>query len=181
MLLMLISKTAFAQGMPVYDNTNFIALGKSLIESAKQTSQLLKTVSYLQEQKERLEQVSSVIRQVRAVQEIVENNQELMSRIDTDLREILSSPYIRPHEVELIAGSFEAAVSLAMEDMQLMQQLLTSNLLSMSDAERLALLEVQKQRSRALLTELELRTRRYRSIISFRQFSQQVNSRETAY
>ena len=33
---------AISQGMPVYDNTNFISLAKSLIESAKQTSQLLK-------------------------------------------------------------------------------------------------------------------------------------------
>ena len=32
-----------AQGMPVYDNTNFISLAKQLIESAKQTSNLLKT------------------------------------------------------------------------------------------------------------------------------------------
>ena len=34
------------QGMPVYDNTNFITLGKQIIESAKQTSELLKTVEF---------------------------------------------------------------------------------------------------------------------------------------
>jgi len=38
---------ATAQGMPVYDNTNFITLGKQIIESAKQTSELLKTVEFL--------------------------------------------------------------------------------------------------------------------------------------
>ena len=37
---------ATAQGMPVYDNTNFITLGKQIIESAKQTSELLKTVEF---------------------------------------------------------------------------------------------------------------------------------------
>ena len=41
-----------AQGMPVYDNTNFISLAKQLIESAKQTSNLLKTVEFLKQQKE---------------------------------------------------------------------------------------------------------------------------------
>ena len=35
---------ATAQGMPVYDNTNFVSLVKSLVESAKQTSNLVKTV-----------------------------------------------------------------------------------------------------------------------------------------
>ena len=43
-----------AQGMPVYDNTNFISLAKQLIESAKQTSNLLKTVEFLKQQKERI-------------------------------------------------------------------------------------------------------------------------------
>jgi len=46
MLLILVSATGthiMAQGMPVYDNTNFISLTKSLIESAKQTSELPRT------------------------------------------------------------------------------------------------------------------------------------------
>ncbi len=54
-----------AQGMPVYDNTNFISLAKSLIESAKQTSQLLKTVEFLKTQKENIEQVNEVIKQLK--------------------------------------------------------------------------------------------------------------------
>ena len=37
---------ATAQGMPVYDNTNFISMTKSLLESAKQTTELLKTVEF---------------------------------------------------------------------------------------------------------------------------------------
>ena len=45
---------ATAQGMPVYDNTNFISMTKSLLESAKQTSELLKTVEFLKEQKDKI-------------------------------------------------------------------------------------------------------------------------------
>jgi len=58
---------ATAQGMPVYDNTNFVSLAKQLIESAKQTSELPKTVEFLKQQKERIEQVSNVIQQLDAV------------------------------------------------------------------------------------------------------------------
>jgi len=49
-LTLYLSGRVTAQGMPVYDNTNFISLAKQLVESAKQTSQLLKTVEFLQQQ-----------------------------------------------------------------------------------------------------------------------------------
>ncbi len=44
-IAVLFSLNIKAQGAPVYDNTNFVSLVKSLIESAKQTSQLVKTVT----------------------------------------------------------------------------------------------------------------------------------------
>ena len=52
-LFFLMPAGAACQGMPVYDNTNFISFAKSLVESAKQTSQLLKTVQFLKTQKEK--------------------------------------------------------------------------------------------------------------------------------
>jgi acetolactate synthase-1/2/3 large subunit len=63
--------------MPVYDNTNLISFTKSLIESAKQTSQLLKTVEFLKTQKENIEKVNNAIKQLKAVQELAKNNQKL--------------------------------------------------------------------------------------------------------
>lgn len=48
-LVILLPTSSMGQGMPVYDNTNFISLAKQLVESAKQTSQLLKTVEFLKE------------------------------------------------------------------------------------------------------------------------------------
>ena len=96
-----LSGRATAQGMPVYDNTNFVSLVKTLVESAKQTTQLLKTVEYLKHQKENLEQVNSVIRQLKAVREIGNNNSRLIKVMQNELRSILSSPYIKPEEVTL--------------------------------------------------------------------------------
>ena len=52
---------ASAQGLPVYDNTNFITLGKQIIEAAKQTQNLIKTVEFMKEQKDRIEKVSNVV------------------------------------------------------------------------------------------------------------------------
>ena len=39
----LMPKDASAQGMPVYDNTNFISLVKQLLESGKQTAEMIKS------------------------------------------------------------------------------------------------------------------------------------------
>ena len=181
MLLALLNQGSRSQGMPVYDNTNFISLAKSLIESAKQTSQLLKTVEFLNEQKQRLEQVSNVIKQVKAVQEIINNNQELVSVVQNDLKEILNSPFIKAEEIERITASFYSIIDLAMQDMNFMQQLLTNNLLNMTDAERLAILEAQKERSREMVAEIGLRTKRYKTIISFREMQDRINNREIKF
>lgn len=170
-----------AQGMPVYDNTNFLALGQQLIESAKQTSQLLKAANFLKEQKERIEKVSSIIKQLKAVREIIENNQRLYETVENDLRDILNSPYIRPDEVDRISDSFNSLVARALEDLGFMQELLTNNYLNMTDAERLEILEAQRMRSREMASEIELKKRRYHLIIDFRKATEAINSRETQY
>lgn len=170
-----------AQGMPVYDNTNFLALGQSLIESAKQTSELLKTVKFLKEQKERIEEVSSIVKQLKMVREIIENNQQLYETVQEDLREILTSPYIRSDEVELISESFNSLIENALSDLEFMQDLLTSNFLNMTDAERMAILEEQRLRSREMIHEIALKKRRYSAIIEFRQVKESINSRATNY
>lgn len=181
LLLIVMGQGLRAQGMPVYDNTNFIALGKSLIESAKQTSQLLKTVKFLREQKERLEQVSNILKQLRVVQEIIENNERLFNLVQADLKEILNSPYIRPEEISRISESFNSIIESSLADLNFMQELLTSNYLSMTDAERLVILETQKERSREMVAEIQLKKKRYQTIINFRKLQYKINSREINY
>lgn len=170
-----------SQGMPVYDNTNFIALGKSLIESAKQTSELLKTVKFLKEQKEKIEQVNSVLKQLKMVREITQNNQELFDMVRDDLAEIINSPFIKADEVEKVSDSFNSLIEIALEDLNFMQGILTSNFLNMTDAERILLLEEQKIRSRQMVDELKRKKRRYDQVIEFRKVHQKINQRETGY
>lgn len=167
-----------AQGLPVYDNTSFIALAQSLIEGAKQTSELLKTVNFLKEQKQRVEQVSNAIKELQAVREIVQNNQRLYDMVQNDLREVLNSQYIKPEEIDRVSESFTSIIEGSVDDLNFMQTLLTSNHLSMADGERLQALEAQRSRSREMLAEIRLKKRRYTSIISFREAQSKLNNRE---
>ena len=178
LLFVLAGQGVRAQGMPVYDNTNFITLGKTLIESAKQSAQLLKTVNFLKEQKDKIEQVNNVLKQLKAVDEIVENNQQLFRTVQNDLREILNSPFIKAEEIDRISESFNSIIDRSLEDLNFMQQLLTSNYLNMTDSERLLILEEQKERSREMVAEIQLKTKRYRTIISFREMQSKINNRE---
>lgn len=170
-----------AQGMPVYDNTNFLALGQQLIESAKQTSQLLQTVKFLQEQKERIEQVSQVIQQLKTVREIISNYEELYDTVRGDLQEILGSPYIYGDEVGVISESFNSLMDTARQDLEFMQDLLTSNYLEMTDSERLELLEAQRRRSREMIQEISLKKKRYLHIIEFRKIKESINGRPSQF
>ncbi len=174
-------KNAFSQGMPVYDNTNFVSLVKSLVESAKQTANLVKTVNFLKAQKENIEKVNSVIRDLKAVREIGRNNERLITVMQNDLRAILNSPYIKPEEVTRVSESFSAVVGNSLETMAFIDEILSSDHLKMSDAERAAVLKQKEIESKEMLNDVQLKTKRYNDIISFRKMQDKMNNRETAY
>lgn len=176
--LLLLPGGATSQGMPVYDNTNFVSLVKQLVESAKQTSQLIKTVDFLKQQKENLEKVNNVLNQLDAVSGLIENQQELQQMVQNDLSEILSSPYITTQEANKITASFQSIVDQAQISLDYVQQILSSDFLKMDDGQRAEVLQAQEQQSRERVAEVEAKTRRYKQIISFRKLQDKVNNRE---
>jgi hypothetical protein len=180
-LFFLMQKKANAQGMPVYDNTNFVSLVKSLVESAKQTTQLIKTVEFLKQQKENLEKVNTVVRQLKAVREIGHNNQRLISVMQSDLQDILSSPYIKPEEINRVTNSFNSIIDNSLETMDFIDQVLSSDFLKMSDAERARVLKQKELESIEMVSTISLKTKRYRDIISFRKMQDKINNRETGF
>lgn len=179
--ILLSSSHIVAQGMPVYDNTNFISLAKQLIESAKQTSNLLKTVDFLKKQKERIEQVSNVIQQLDAVGKLIQNNGQLFNMVQGDLQNILNSPYIKPEEINRITDSFNEIIERSMESVEYVNQILTSDYLKMTDAERATVLKEYERQSNEMVTEVESKTRRYKEIISFRKMQDRINNRDGEY
>ena len=172
---------AACQGMPVYDNTNFISFTKSLIESAKQTSQLLKTVQFLKTQKENIEKVNNVIKQLKAVREMARNNQRLFNIVQDDLREILNSPYIKHDEVNRVSESFNSIIENSLYGLEYIDQILSSDNLKMTDAERAEVLKDMELKSKEMVAEIEAKTKRYREIIAFREMQDKINNRETNY
>ena len=172
---------AVCQGMPVYDNTNFISLAKQLIESAKQTSNLIKTVEFLKQQKENIEKVNNVIKQLKAIQELYKNNQRLYQIVQSDLREILNSPYIKADEVERVSESFNAIIENSLESLDYIDQILSSGSLKMTDGERAAVLKEKELESKEMVAEIESKTRRYKEIIAFRKMQDIINNRESEF
>ena len=180
-MALLLPGGATAQGMPVYDNTNFISLAKSLIESAKQTSQLLKTVQFMKDAKESIEKVTNVVRQLKAVQEIANNHQQLFNVLQNDLNDILSSPYIKVEEVNAITNSFNAIVESSLDTVDFIDEVLSSDYLKMTDAERAEILKTKERESAEMVAEINQKTKRYQDIISFRKMQDKINNRATSY
>lgn len=181
MVILLLPSDATAQGMPTYDNTNFISLVKQLLESGKQTAQMIKSVQFLKDAKESIEKVSSVVQQLRAVEEIALNNQRLINVMQNDLQDILNSPYIKPEEVTRVAESFNSIVQNSLDTVDFMGEILSSDNLKMSDAERAAVLKEKELESKQMVSNIQTKTRRYKDIISFRKMQDKVNNRETEY
>ena len=180
-ILLIPNGHSVAQGMPVYDNTNFITLGKQIIEAAKQTKNLIKTVEFMKQQKERIEKVSNVIKQLKAVRELARNNERLFNVVRDDLRDILNSPYIKPEEITKVSESFNAIIDNSLEDLQFVEQILSSDFLKMTDAERATVLKEKEMRSKEMVAEIERKTKRYNDIISFREMQAVINGRKTNY
>ncbi|MHA7831806.1 MAG: conjugal transfer protein [Flagellimonas sp.] len=170
-----------AQGMPVYDNTNFLSLGKQLIESAKQTAELLKMVDELNAVREKIEKVNNAVKQYQAVRDITQNNEQLFEMVRDDLREILNSPYIHGDEVETISNAFNGIIEHSLGQLEFMGQVLSSDFLNMTDAERLAILEAQRKESQAMLADIQMKKRRYDMVISFRKFQVLIKDRKLNY
>jgi hypothetical protein len=178
---LLFSLNMKAQGMPTYDNTNFVSLIKQLVESGKQTAQMIKSVQFLKDAKEAIEKVSSVVQQLRAVEEIAKNNQRLIQVMQNDLQDILNSPYIKPEEVTRIAESFDAIVQNSLDTIEFMGEILSSDNLKMTDAERAEVLKEKELESKEMVSNIKTKTKRYKDIISFRKMQDKVNNRETNY
>src|SRR6056297_3071144 len=107
-----------AQGVPVYDNTNFISLVKQLFESAKQTTEMIKTVQFLKDAKETIEKVNNAVQQYEAVREINQNNTALVNMVRRDLRDILNSPYIRPNEIDAVSNAFNSIIEGSLQNLE---------------------------------------------------------------
>lgn len=180
-LTLLLPAGAVCQGMPVYDNTNFVSLVKQLVEAGKQTAEMLKVVEHMREVKEKIEKVNNAVRQYRAVREITRNNQELLEMVNRDLREILNSPYIEPHEIDAVSSSFELIIENSLDNLDFMGQVLSSDFLNMTDAERLDILEEQRTASQKMVADIQFKNKRYRMVISFRELQDRINNRETKY
>lgn len=180
-IALLFSLNIKAQGMPTYDNTNFISLIKQLIESGKQTSNIIKTVQFMKKAKENIEKVNDVVKQLKAVREIGRNNQRLIDVLQDDLRDILDSPYIKPDEVARVSQSFTAIVENSLDTMDFIDEILSSDYLKMSDAERAEILKQKELESKEMVSNITIKTKRYKDIISFRKMQDKVNNRETEY
>ncbi|RYC50402.1 conjugal transfer protein [Flagellimonas olearia] len=172
---------ATAQGMPVYDNTNFISLGKQLIESAKQTAELLKMVDELNAVREKIEKVNNAVKQYQAVKDITRNNEQLFEMVRDGLREILNSPYIHGHEVETISNTFNGVIEHSLGQLEFMDQVLSSDVLNMTDAERLEILKAQREASQGMVADIQLKKRRYDRVISFRKMQALIKERNLNY
>ena len=180
-LILMLNARGACQGVPVYDNTNFISFVKSLLESGKQTANLMKTVKFLKKQKENIDKVNNVIKQLKAVKELAKNNQKLFDMVQGDLREILNSPYIKPDEVTRISDSFNAIIENSLEGLDYIDQILSNDNMKMTDAERAQVLKEKELQSKEMVAEIEAKTRRYREIIAFREMQDKINNRETNY
>src|SRR5690606_41594016 len=98
-----------------------------------------------------------------------------------ELRDILNSPFIKPEEITRISDSFNAIIDTSLDNLDFIDQILSSDYMKMSDAERASILKDKEVQIKEMVAEITKKTERYRDIISFRKMQDKINNRETAY
>ena len=68
-----------------------------------------------------------------------------------DLRDILNSPFIKPDEVTRISDSFDAILENSIAAMEYIDQILSSDNMKMTDAERAAVLKEKELESKEMV------------------------------
>ena len=131
--------------------------------------------------REKIEKVNNAVRQYQAVRDITKNNEELFEMVGDDLREVLNSPYIHGDEVEVITNAFNGIMEHSLNQLEFMEQVLSNDFLNMSDAERLEILEGQREASQRMLADIKLKKRRYDMVISFRKMQTLIKDRKLNY
>ena len=164
-----------SQGMPVYDNTSFIALGQQLFAMAQQTGEVIKTVNFLKEQKERIEQVSNAINDFNTVARLIERNQDIYRMLNVDVRGLIQSPLVKDYEAERLIGRVNKLYELSLQDIQLVKKILQSNFLKMEDTERMKELRDAEKRADETVDNLKSDVKRYQNIIDMREFQKKVD------
>ncbi|MGB6152273.1 MAG: conjugal transfer protein [Pricia sp.] len=181
LFVMVIGAKGSAQGIPVYDNVGFISLVKQIFESAKQTSEMIKTVKFMKQAKEAIDKVNDAVKQYEAVKEITANNEALVDMVSRDLKGILNSPYIHRDEVDAVSNAFNTIIDGSLRNLEFMNQVLSNDFLKLNDGERLAILEKHRDASQKMVADITLKNKRYKMIISFREMQDKITNRETNY
>lgn len=181
LLVIAIGAKGSAQGIPVYDNVSFISLVKQIFESAKQTTEMIKTVNFMKQAKEAIDKVNDAVKQYEAVKEITANNEALVNMVRSDLRGILNSPYIHRDEVDAVSNAFNSIIDGSLRNLEFVNQVLSNDFLKLNDGERLAILEKHRDTSQKMVADITLKNKRYTLIISFREMQDKINNRETNY
>lgn len=172
---MFLGLKSHGQGLPVYDNTNFIALGQQLLSMAKQTAEVIKTVNFLREQKERIEQVSNAVKDFNTVARLIKRNQQIYNILNNDLKNLISNPLVTPREAKLLYDRVERLYQITEGDIVLIQKILTSNFLKMEDTERMDKLREAEVRADQTFAQLTVEIKDYNTIVEFREFQQAVD------
>ena len=69
----------------------------------------------------------------------------------------------------------------SLETAQFIDDILSSDFLKMTDAERAEILKTKEQESKEMISRVRTKTKRYEDIISFRKMQDKINNRETEY
>ena len=74
--------------------------------------------------------------------------------MQNDLQDILNSPYIKPDEVSKVMESFDAIVQNSLDTVDFIDEVLSSDYLKMSDAERAEILKAKELESKQMVSSI---------------------------
>lgn len=168
-------KPVRAQGMPVFDLSNVLALTEQITATGALVTETMKGVKILQEQKENIERVSNAIRTINQISRLLERQNRIAGILNNDIRRIMQNPNISVREGISLYDKGNRLLDITMEDVRLMEQILQDSFIKMEDADRMENLRLAEKTAAMALLEIEFEIDQYDQAIAFRELQTAIN------
>jgi len=171
-----IGSKSFGQGLPVYDNTSFLSMIQQLAAMGTQTAEIIKTVNFMADAVDRIQDVSGVIRDINTVARLIDRNRDIYELLNNDVRNLISNPVITPNEAERLYDKVERLWDITQEDVALIEQILEDNVFKMEDTDRMTKIREAEKNADETYNTLKIEIRDYNTIVEFRELQQAINN-----
>lgn len=178
---------SFSQGAMVVTDPVATANIVTALQEARERLQALKDqTEFLRDAKEKLDKVNSKVREIKGYKRLIDTNTNAIRVVRDNMESIIRHPRLSSSEISKISYSYNMILDKASDNLSFAENILKSEWWSLSDYERIDLMNKKNEESEELLARAKGKIKRDKKRLEMKEFVYNANemakkSREKNY